>query len=359
MKRSISFRESCVWMLLAVPAALWAGAGTPEEEHTFNVEAKASASAGGPLDRKAMDKRAKEWDRRARAAVDVEIEIPVPVKPGMCTGSESTSSTSASLPDGWLIMFTTGSGGVLRVQFGLLPASGDTSWRTLGAVLADPRLKAAYEAINGDGSLAKAMAGASASDPAANWLSDGEMMALRRVAGFFGPQVSLAPERLAELRRLLAAERQDFLALGAAYRACRGKTASGAEKQALVLAYQKAEASRELLSVFWRPAPVAPPAFHGEGDWRAEVKTSDAGRTTIAIRFSNLSAGLALEKFLAAVPDDGSGQATTCTMDPQLASKTLRGELTVYSVKEGLDQIAKLAGGRLVKDGNGWRIAPR
>ena len=50
---------------------------------------------------------------------------------------------------------------------------------------------------------------------------------------------------------------------------------------------------------------------------------------------------------------------TACALGDDLAGKQVSGELSFHTIEEGLDKIAKLVGGKLVKEGEAYRITAK
>ncbi len=92
-----------------------------------------------------------------------------------------------------------------------------------------------------------------------------------------------------------------------------------------------------------------------KGTMKGSLRSSN-GRFTLTLRFSGFSAGDLLKQYIDTC-DKQLGVLIACTMDRKLRSKPVQGALKLHSVEEGLDEIARLAGGKLEKTGEEtWTI---
>jgi hypothetical protein len=92
-----------------------------------------------------------------------------------------------------------------------------------------------------------------------------------------------------------------------------------------------------------------------EGRYQVQF-AARAGKWTCRIFFVGRAEQLL--KRIRKFSDSKLGEELTCNVDRRLRRKAISGTLEFSSMKQGLEQLAKLVGGTLRKDGDTWLIAP-
>jgi hypothetical protein len=96
-------------------------------------------------------------------------------------------------------------------------------------------------------------------------------------------------------------------------------------------------------------------SYTSEGRFEASFR-SRGGKWLCRINFTGRADQL-LER-LAGISDEMLGEVLTCTLDRSLRRKPISGSMEFSSMSQGLQQLAKLLGGDISRNGKAWLIRP-